>query len=167
MILRRPRAFDMPLQPATPAPHITSQLLAQLGLNDDNHPVFLNFFRSDCPWCASEMPQLSELYARHKNLGAHIIGIAVGNDTPQSATQFARDKQLSFPIIADQTGEIKAAFAIERVPAVVAIGAHGLVERTYEGVTEQLPGILEQTLFALAHGSEPPEYDMIGNGCAP
>jgi hypothetical protein len=53
------------------------------------------------------------------------------------------------------------------VPAVVAINAQGLVERTYEGATEQLPGIVEQTIFALAHSSEPPEYEMIGNGCAP
>jgi peroxiredoxin len=157
----------MPLQPATPAPHITAELLAQLGLKEDNKPIFLNFFRSDCPWCASEMPQLSEIYARHETLGAHIIGVAVGNDTIETTSQFAREKLLSFPTIADQNGVLKSAFAIERVPAIVAINARGLVERTYEGVTEQLPGILEQTLFALAHDSEPPEYDMIGNGCAP
>lgn len=167
MILRAPRGLDMSLQPATPAPHIIAQLLAQMGLPDDNKPIFLNFFRSDCPWCASEMPQLSDIYARHETLGAHIIGVAVGSDTPEMATQFARDKLLSFPVIADQNGVLKAAFGIERVPAIVAINSHGLVERTYEGATEQLPGILEQTLFALAHDSEPPEYDMIGNGCAP
>lgn len=113
------------------------------------------------------MPQLSEIYARHETLGAHIIGVAVGNDTIETTSQFAREKLLSFPTIADQNGVLKSAFAIERVPAIVAINARGLVERTYEGVTEQLPGILEQTLFALAHDSEPPEYDMIGNGCAP
>ncbi len=167
MILRVYCALDMPLQPATPAPQITSQLLAQLGLSEDNKPIFLNFFRSDCPWCASEMPQLSDIYARHEKFGAHIIGIAVGNDTPETATRFAREKLLTFPTVADQNGELKTAFAIERVPAIVAIGAQGLIERTYEGATEQLPGILEQTLFALAHESEPPEYDMIGNGCAP
>ena len=157
----------MPLQPATPAPQITSQLLAQLGLIDDNQPIFLNFFRSDCPWCASEMPQLSEIYAHHEDLGAHIIGIAVGSDTPETATQFAREKLLAFPTIADQDGLLKGAFAIERVPAIVAINAQGIIERTYEGATEQLTGILEQTLFALAHDSAPPKYDMIGNGCAP
>ncbi len=167
MILRATAAFDMSLQPATPAPAILAELLTQLGFAPDDKPVFLNFFRSDCPWCASEMPQLSEIYARHEGLNAHIIGIAVGVDTAESAAQFARDKQLCFPTIADPSGALKTAFAIERVPAIVAVNAHNLVERTYEGVTEQLPGILEQTLFALAHESEPPEYDMIGNGCAP
>ncbi len=167
MILRTTPDPDMPLQPATPAPQITAQLLAQLGLSDDNKPIFLNFFRSDCPWCASEMPQIAEIYAAHEKLGAHIIGVAVGSDTPELATRFAREKLLQFPVAADQGGELKSAFAIERVPSIVAINAQGLIERTYEGVTEQLIGILEQTLYALAHDSEPPEYDMIGNGCAP
>lgn len=167
MILRVKAAFDMSLQPATPAPAILAELLTQIGLTPDDQPVFLNFFRSDCPWCASEMPQLSEIYARHEDLSVHIIGVAVGADTAESAAQFAREKLLSFPVIADGSGALKTAFSIERVPAIVAINAHNLVERTYEGVTEQLPGILEQTLFALAHESEPPEYDMIGNGCAP
>ena len=157
----------MSLQPATPAPAILRDLLVQLDFSGENQPVFLNFFRSDCPWCAAEVPQLSEIYARHTTLSPRIIGVAVGNDTAQMAADFARDKVLSFPVVADENGALKTAFGIERVPAIVAINSQGLVERTYEGVTQQLPGILEQTLFALAHDSEPPEYDMVGNGCAP
>lgn len=157
----------MPLQTATPAPAVLNDLLQKLGLSSQGHPVFLNFLRSDCPWCASEMPQLSEIYARHRDLTPHIIGVAVGTDSAEKAAGFARDKALSFPVVADEGGALREAFEIERVPAIVAINARGLVERTYEGATEQLPGILEQTLFALAHGSTPPEYEMIGNGCAP
>ena len=157
----------MSLQPATPAPALLSDLLSQSGLVHDGRPVFLNFFRSDCPWCASEVPRLSEIYARHADLTLHIVGVAVGEDSTERAMTFAQDKGITFPIITDAGGVVKAAFGIERVPAVVAINAQGLVERTYEGATEQLTGIVEQTLFALAHGSEPPEYDMVGNGCAP
>lgn len=157
----------MPLQPATPSPAILSEFLAQLGLENDQRPIFLNFFRSDCPWCASEIPRLSEIYARHADLTLHALAVAVGHDSPEAAQSFARDKDLHIPVVTDQNGTLKAAFGIERVPAVVAINAQGLVERTYEGATEQLPGIVEQTIFALAHSSEPPEYDMIGNGCAP
>lgn len=142
-------------------------LLSPLNLSQDGWPLLLNFFRSDCPWCALELPRWGEVYARHPHLTLHIVGIAVGDDTPESAAQFARDKALPFPVIADTSGALKAAFDLERVPSVVAINAHGLVERTYEGATEQVRGILEQTLFALAQGTEPPEYDMVGNGCAP
>lgn len=166
-ILRRKLLFDMSLQPATPAPALLSDLLSQAGLVHDGRPVFLNFFRSDCPWCATEIPRLGEIYARHADLTLYIVGVAVGGDSNESAAAFAQNKGLPFPVVADASGAVKAAFGIERVPAVVAINGQGLVERTYEGATEQLTGIVEQTLFALAHGSEPPEYDMVGNGCAP
>ena len=157
----------MPLQSATPAPDALDDLLQRLEVERDSEPVFLNFFRSDCPWCASEMPQLAEVYRRHDKLGFIVAGIAVGGDDDTSATLFSNAKNLNFPVVSDQSGALKSAFGIERVPAVVAINAQGLVERTYEGVTEQLAGILEQTILAIAHDNAPPVYDMIGNGCAP
>ena len=157
----------MPLQSATPAPDALDGLLETLDLERDNRAVFLNFFRSDCPWCASEMPQLSNVYARHEKLDFLVAGIAVGEDDDQSAQLFANAKDLGFPVTSDTNGAYKTAFAIERVPAIVVVNAQGLVERTYEGVTEQLAGILEQTIMAIAHDNTPPAYDMIGNGCAP
>ena len=157
----------MPLQPATPAPDALDELLGALDIERDDQPVILNFFRSDCPWCASEMPQIAEVYRRHEKLDFILAGIAAGQDTPDDATNFSNAKNLDFPTLADTSGTLRQAFAIERVPAFVVINAHGLVERTYEGVTEQLAGILEQTILAVAHEKTPPAYDMIGNGCAP
>ena len=157
----------MPLQPATPAPNALDELLRNLDLERDDQPIILNFFRSDCPWCASEMPQLAEVYRRHRKLDFVVAGIAVGSDSAADATNFANAKNLDFPALADTDNNLRNAFAIERVPAIVVINAQGLVERTYEGVTEQLAGILEQTILAIAHDNTPPDYDMIGNGCAP
>ena len=157
----------MPLQPATPAPGALDELLRALDIERDDQPVILNFFRSDCPWCASEMPQLAEVYRRHETLGFLLAGIAVGNDSADDATNFANAKNLGFPTMADEGGHLSGAFGIERVPALVVINGRNLIERTYEGVTEQLAGILEQTIMAVAHDNTPPVYDMIGNGCAP
>lgn len=157
----------MSLQPATPAPDALDMLLEKLELERDNQAVFLNFFRSDCPWCASEMPQLAQVYRRHEKLDFLVAGIAVGGDDDTAAQLFANAKNLDFPVTSDPSGALKAAFDIARVPAIVVINPHGLVERTYEGVTEQLAGILEQTVLAVAHDNTPPTYDMIGNGCAP
>ncbi len=157
----------MPLQSATPAPAALDELLQKLELERDSLPVILNFFRSDCPWCASELPQIAEVYRRHEKLDLVLAGIAAGHDSDDDATNFANAKNLGFPVAADSDGALCRAFGIERVPAFVVINAQGLVERTYEGVTEQLAGILEQTVLAVAHNHTPPTYDMIGNGCAP
>lgn len=157
----------MSLQPATPAPDALDTLLEKLELERDNQAIFLNFFRSDCPWCASEMPQIAEVYRRHAKLDFLVAGIAVGADDDAAAQLFANAKELDFSVTSDQSGALKAAFNIARVPAIVVINPQGLVERTYEGVTEQLAGILEQTVLAVAHNHTPPDYDMVGNGCAP
>lgn len=158
----------MPLQPATPSPAILGDLLQNLGLPDDGRPIFLYFFRSDCPWCASETPHFASVFARpgHKFL-SHVIGIAVGHDSLQLAQAFAHEKEWPYSVWVDEDHQLREAFALTRVPAVVVINGQKLVERTYEGYTEQVSGILEQTLYAAARGVTPPQYSMIGNGCAP
>jgi peroxiredoxin len=157
----------MPLRPATPAPPVFDDLLASQGVERATRPLFLVFFRTDCPWCASEVPRLADVFARHQKLDILVWGIACGDDTAESAAAFMRDKNVKIPVLTDDGDALTKAFEISRVPSVVLINGHGLVERTFEGVTEQLTGILEQTLFAAAHDTTPPEYDMVGNGCAP
>ncbi len=157
----------MPLQSATPAPAVLDDVLPQLGLSRDNRPVALVFLRSDCPWCATEVPRLSDVFARHQKLDLRVLGIAGGSDTAETVARWGEEKAVSFPVVADPTGDLRSAFAIERVPSVVIINGSGLVERTFEGVTEQLAGIVAQTLTSVANNSTPPAYNMVGNGCAP
>jgi len=156
----------MALPTATPAPAALHDYLARLNLKAEKTPVFLNFFRSDCPWCTTEMPRLVEIYKLHKDLRVHIIGVAE-HATEEAALAYARGLGWNFPIITDADETLKNAFGVRRVPSIVVIDCHGQLVRFYEGVTEQLTGILEQTVFAVAHDTEPPHYDMIGNGCEP
>lgn len=160
-------ALGMPLQSATPAPAILDDVLLRLETPRQNHAAVLIFLRSDCPWCASEVPRLSDVVTRAAKYAMRAVGVAGGTDSPESAAQFASEKALSFPVIADEDGQLREAFAIERVPSVVIINGAGLIERTFEGVTEQLSGIVAQALSAVASDATPPQYNMIGNGCAP
>lgn len=157
----------MPLQSATPAPFLLDDFLVRADVVSPNRPVVLVFLRSDCPWCASEVPRLSDVFVRQSKLGLSVAGVACGQDSSEMAARFHAEKQLSFPVLPDENGALREAFAIERVPSVVIINARGLVERTFEGVTEQLSGIVEQTLGAVANDAQPPSYEMVGNGCAP
>ena len=87
----------MPLQPATPAPAALDELLQKLEIERDDQVIILNFFRSDCPWCASEMPQIADVYRRHEKLDFVVAGIAVGSDSDEDATNFANAKISAFP----------------------------------------------------------------------
>ena len=157
----------MPLQSATPSPAVLDEFLRRLDVERQDHPVVLVFLRSDCPWCASEVPRLSDVFVRQAKLQMVVAGVACGHDSAEDAARFATEKKLSFPVATDEDGGMRRDFVIERVPSIVIINSRGIVERTFEGVTEQLPGIVEQTLGAVADDAPPPFYEMVGNGCAP
>jgi len=127
-------------------------------------PVVLNFFISTCPWCQVEMPKLAEVYQRLSKVDIAVFGVAVDGDTVETARAFAAAKELEFPIAVD--AQLPRAFGLERVPAVVLMDDEGRVARIYQGSSEQLSGIVEQSLFAIAGDGELPDFDFIGNGCA-
>jgi hypothetical protein len=41
------------------------------------------------------------------------------------------------------------------------------VDKVYAGSSEQLPGIVDQAVLALANNGETPDLALIGQGCAP
>ena len=129
-------------------------------------PVLLNFYNSTCPWCRTEMPRLADVYRRQDEVSVHILGVVTADDEATAAA-FAKDKRLEFPIVLDSAHQACADYAIERVPTVVLVDADGNVARVYEGASEQLAGVVEQTILAAAGHAELPDYHLIGNGCGP
>jgi peroxiredoxin len=103
---------------------------------------------------------------RHHDVAVHFLGVASDSDRTLIET-FVREQQLEFPILHDINGETTRAYAIERVPTFIVVDSDGSITRIYQGSSEQLAGIVEQTLMAAARGDELPEYSLIGNGCAP
>lgn len=132
-------------------------------------PILLNFFNSTCPWCQSEMPRLGKVYdhARQQKIEVPMIGVITGQETPEDAVRFALHCGLDMPLAIDSDHAASAAFGVERVPTLILIDAKGAIARVYEGASEQLAGIVEQALFATAHGDTAPALELVGNGCAP
>jgi peroxiredoxin len=129
-------------------------------------PVLLNFYNSTCAWCQTEMPRLADVYRRQEEVSVQFLGIVTADDRA-TAVAFANNKRLEFPIVLDSEHEVCTAYAIERVPTLILVDAEGIVTQVYEGASEQLAGVVEQTILAAAGGAELPEYHLIGNGCGP
>jgi peroxiredoxin len=127
-------------------------------------PVLLNFFKSTCAWCQAEMPRLADIYRRMSDVDVRVLGVVVGKDDASSVERFARDKNLDFPLAVDDQHQVRADYGLQRVPTLVLVDAEGKVARVYEGSSEQLSGIVEQTILAAARGDEPPDYYLVGNG---
>ena len=128
-------------------------------------PSLLNFFRSDCPWCISELPKLATLYRKHRDLDIDVIGVSTAGEGDDSLHEFLRAGEIDFRILIDPGNAACAALAIERLPTIVAINANGEMANVYEGASEQLCGVVEQTLLALARRDPLPNYHLVGNGC--
>jgi len=128
-------------------------------------PVVLNFLTSNCTWCRSQMSHLTDVYERKHNVDVQILGIFVGQDATV-AQQFAGEQNLDIRIVTDEAGESQSAFQLERVPTFIFLDSEGKIVCVYEGATEQLAGIIEQTILAVAGHQELPEYSLVGNGCS-
>jgi peroxiredoxin len=163
----------MPIATNTQAPDFTLPSrggeTVQLSAHSDA-PVLLFFFTPNCSWCEVALPRFLEVLRRREDAPVRTIGVVHGESAPLEV--FLQDKNIHFPLALDENGETMRAFQIERVPTLILLGIGGVVARVYEGWTEQLPGILEQTLLAMVHTHDIldhplPEYGQIGNGCAP
>jgi len=155
------------LENGSPAPQFSLTGLNGETIDLSQHhgtPVLLNFFKSTCPWCQVEMPRLAEMYRRQGDVNVQVLGVVVGRDDNSSAEKFARDKQLDFPLAVDSEKTVREEYLLQRVPTIVLVDAQGHVARVYEGSTEQLTGIVEQTMLAAAGGNALPDYYLVGNG---
>lgn len=128
-------------------------------------PVLLNFVKTNCTWCRSEMVNLAYVYKRLDNVQIKNLAVFVGQDSATVA-QFAQEQNLKIPLVTADANEMQSAFDLHRVPTFVFLDAEGKIACVYEGATEQLAGIVEQTILAIAGEQELPEYSLVGNGCS-
>ncbi len=130
-------------------------------------PVMLNFFHTGCTWCRAMMPQLDAVYDKYSELAVTMLAIAVGEDTPETVRAFVHEQDISIFTGVDTSRSIRADYGLQRVPSLVLIDREGRVARVYEGSSEQLPGIVDQAVLALADNMQTPDFTLVGNGCAP
>lgn len=78
-------------------------------------PVLVNFWATDCVACIKEMPHLNALHQQYQDQGFRVIAIAMSYDKLEAIKLFNKQKQLTFPVIYDQLGEIVAYFGKVKV----------------------------------------------------
>ena len=79
-------------------------------------PVVVNFWASWCGWCAKEMPDLVRFAAAHPEVA--VVGVDVNDQVP-AAQQFAAQYGLTFPLVADEDGQIFGRFDSQGLPTTV------------------------------------------------
>jgi thiol-disulfide isomerase/thioredoxin len=100
-------------------------------------PVLLDFWATWCPPCDMMTPILDRLARRYEGRGLRVIGVNVNDDDPVSARAYAKRRNLSYPIVLDETGAAQRAYGANKLPTMILIDKNGQVVHVASGVVDE------------------------------
>lgn len=117
------------------APNITFTTLQGKQISMDSLKgkiVLVSFWATYCPSCNKEMPDLINTYNAYQHKGFEVIAVAVQDDPASHVIDFAKEKNLPFPVVVDGLGKISPQFGdIEATPTAFLFDQQGkLIKRT-------------------------------------
>ena len=86
--------------------------------------VLVNFWASWCAACRPEMLMFEQLHRDFAAQGLTVLGINV-LEGKQIIRQYAKDLDLTFPLLADPKGEITRSFGVIGLPTTFLVGRDG------------------------------------------
>jgi peroxiredoxin len=89
--------------------------------------VFLNIWATWCPPCVEEMPSMEKLYKVMENEKFQILAVSVDADGAKAVKPFVEKHKLSFPVLTDTKGTIRALYQTTGVPETIIIDKNGIV----------------------------------------
>ena len=91
-------------------------------------PVIVNFWATTCPGCVLEIPALVEFSQKYASNKLKIIGVAMDYDPESQIKEMVRQKNITYTIVSDSTGEIAKAFGnVSLTPTTFFITKEGLI----------------------------------------
>jgi peroxiredoxin len=118
-----------------PAPDFTlkSDGGANLKLSElRGEVVLINFWASWCGPCRQEMPLLSELHDKYKEMGFTVLGVNVEEDSSQ-ARKLLQDMPVSFPVLFDNESTVSRQYEVVAMPSTVLVDRDGNMRYLHKG----------------------------------
>ena len=120
----------------SPAPAFTLVDLAgrKVSLVDFRHKkVVLHFFATWCGVCKAELPSVR---AVHRGLDGDevLLGVAADSDDPEALRRFAREHELSYPILL-ATDDVLRAYGVDKYPTNFYVNGDGSVSSSTVGLS--------------------------------
>lgn len=92
--------------------------------------VMLNFWATWCPPCKSEMPDMQKFYTE---AGNDITILAVNIDPEYDVAGFAKEMNITFPILLDKEDKVMNMYQILTIPTTFFIDEKGLIQNKFMG----------------------------------
>ena len=111
--------------------------------------VLVNFWATSCTVCVKEMPALMATYRQFQSRGFETLAVAMRYDPPAYVVNYARSRELPFPVAIDNTGEIARRFGdVQLTPTTFVINRRGEIVKRYVGAPDfaELHSLLDRLL---------------------
>jgi peroxiredoxin len=123
------------------APDFTLDSLTAKKINlyqviNKNRVTLINFWGIWCPYCVREIPELVRFYQKYHPRKVEIVAVDAG-DNPRDIPSFAKDNQMSFPILIDKNNEISNLYQIAGFPTTIIIDRQSKIRDIIVGATNQ------------------------------
>ncbi|MSP13650.1 MAG: TlpA family protein disulfide reductase [Chloroflexi bacterium] len=111
------------------------------------HPLVINFWATWCSPCRYEMPFLQQAQDKYRDQGLVVLGVDVAED-PSLVGAFAKQFNLSFPIVVDGTGAVSNIYQAHAIPITYFVDKNGVVTDVHPGAMNEsiLKGFLSKIL---------------------
>ena len=115
-------------------------------------PILLNFWATWCGPCREELPSMQRMHeVSKKNGGFHIIAISIDRFNMKKVNQYAKDLNLSFPILVDPDRTVRKSYFIRGLPTSYLIDADGKLKGFISGARQWDSPAAKQVFHLLAH----------------
>ncbi|MFK8026817.1 MAG: TlpA family protein disulfide reductase [Gammaproteobacteria bacterium] len=95
--------------------------------------VFVDFWASWCPPCLKSLPEFENLQTSFSGRD-DVVVIAINLDeNPQDATDFINKINVTYKILADQSGQIPESFGVNAMPTSYVIDKSGVIRYVHSG----------------------------------
>ena len=99
----------------------------------EGEPMLVHFWATWCPICALEHNSIQSISEDY-----HVVTIAMQSGNEDELKRFMQQEGLSFPVIADEYGEISKQWSVRGVPASFIISPDGEIRFIEVGYTSGL-----------------------------
>jgi peroxiredoxin len=96
-------------------------------------PVLLHFWATWCPICEQEQSSIQSISQDYQ-----VISIAMQSGSAAEVVPYMQERQLTFPVIADEDGSLSKQFGVSVVPASFVIDADHQVRFVEIGFTTEI-----------------------------
>jgi thiol-disulfide isomerase/thioredoxin len=86
--------------------------------------VFVNFWATWCGPCRIEMPSMERLYNQMSKDHFEILAVDL-REAEETVAQFAKDLNLSFPVLLDSQGTTGAIYVVQSIPTTFLVNKEG------------------------------------------